>query len=324
MTLPSPRLVTALAAAGSLTVALASAQQRPLDEVELTCPVDGTVFRAVRSLSTNTLGGTDSDFCQYASGGQPREHGIAVCPTCLYAAPVDRFERELTDAQKAALLQALSEARNPSVTAVDLQPWERYQMAALCAGVLGETRFHRGDLLLTGAWTVRDRIVGFIPAIDGPLDVLDGLEQMDAAWLEIPDLRTQQMALFDLARAAHRGGFADRRDAYLARLDELQPVPEELLEGRERWMREPIDLENRFLTKAIEHYAAGLEAGEGSPREKATYRYLIIDLRRRLGHDPDELQQDINLLLTDEAISEEVRIAARTLSEVFKRQEKNR
>lgn len=280
------------------------------------CPVDGTTVNALLTLATNALGGTDSDFCQYAKGGNAREHGVATCPTCFYSAMQNTFEQPLTADQKKAMLEMLATARDDHTTIDELEPWDRYQLASLCAGVAGKNALERGDLLLTGAWTIRDRVVGFLPAIDGPVDVLNGLEVMDGQWLELTDLRAQQKALFDLARVAHRGGFPARRDAYLARLDELQPVPEDLASGRERWMYEPIAMENRFLEKALQHFEEGLSAGSGTPEERVYYSYLVIDIKRRLGRT-DGLERELNLLLADEAAAEHVKIAIKSLKHVL-------
>ncbi len=280
------------------------------------CPVDGTVVNAQRMLATNALGGTDSDFCQYAKGGNAREHGVATCPTCFYSAMQSKFEQPLDEGQKKALLEMLATARDNHTTVDQLEPWDRYQLAALCAGVLDENALERGDLLLSGAWTIRDRIVGFIPQVDGPVDVFNGLAEMDKQWLELTDLRAQQKALFDLARVAHRGGFPARRDAYLARLDELQPVPEDLASGRERWMYEPIEMENRFLDKALQHYEEGLAAGSGSAEERVYYAYLVVDLKRRLGRT-DGLDRDLNLLLAEKTLPEHVKVAIKSLKHVL-------
>ena len=277
------------------------------------CPVDGTAFESLRPLSANALGGTDSDYCQYAKGTQPREHGVAVCPTCHYAARLDDFQQPLSDDQKAELLAMLESATRGFPSPEQLEPWDRYQLAVLCAGVLDKPAFARGDLLLTAAWTVRDRIVGFLPGIDGPLHARMRLDELDQQWLEIPDLLTQQRGLFLLTQLAHRGGFRGRRDAYLDRLDELQPVPEELVALRAQ-IRELIPIEDRYLGKAVQHFEAGLKADEGTPEDKLKYRYLIVDLKRRLG-ETEDLRTEINLLLTDSLLPEALRVATKSVKE---------
>ena len=281
----------------------------------MTCPVDDTAVEAVRPVSTNALGGIDSDFCQYAKGGQPREHGVATCPTCHYSALVDGFERPLGDGQRAALLEMLGNATQGLAGEGELNPWDRYQLAALCAGVLDESALHRGDLLLTAAWTVRDRVVGFLPGIDGPLDARMRLDDLDGQWIAIPDLLTQQRGLFLLVQLAHRGGFSDRRDAYLGRLDELQPVPPEVAALRTE-IQSLIPIEDRFLGKAVQHFEAGLAEDDTTPEAKLRYRYLVVDLKRRLGETAG-LREELNVLITDPYVTEGTRVAAKSLKEVL-------
>jgi len=283
---------------------------------EVVCPVDGTVVPVSRPVSTNALGGTDSDFCQYASGEQARQHGVATCPTCFFSARLSSFHDPLTDADRRALREMLRSAVPPTVSVEDMEAWDRYQLAALCAGILGRSTFDRGDLLHTGAWTVRDRAVGFIPAVDGPLDAAVQLDEMDVHWAEIPDLQIRQMALFDLARLAHRGGMRSRRDGYLDRLDELQPVPPELLQIRGK-VRELLSIEDRFLEKALEHYQEGLIRNEGTPEERVYYRYLVLDLKRRLGREKG-LLDELNLLLADPLLPEGIRPMAKGIKEILR------
>lgn len=305
-----------LAVLWSLLLAAGAARAANTLPDTVVCPVDGTEIHIERPIAANAMGGTDSDFCQYAAGGQIREYSVATCPTCLYSGLHSTFDGQLTDAQKRELLEMLDSLRPTVGDPHDLQPWDRYQIAALCAGVLGESLLQRGNLLHAGAWTARDRIVGFIPMIDGPLDARNKLDELDTEWAQVPDLRTQQMALFDLTRLAHRGGFVGRRNAYLEQLDDLPPVPEELLRVRtmvEDW----IAIENRFLAKALEHFNAGLDRGEGETHEQLYYRYLTIDIRRRLGQDRG-LREDLNVLLADPLTPDHLKPMVKGLKEVLK------
>lgn len=306
------RLAVALGLPAALALAAVALGAGLLPDA-FVCPVDGTGFEALRPLSSNALGGTDSDYCQYAKGGQAREHSVAVCPSCYYTARLEEFDRPLSDDQRAKLLAMLGTATEGFPPPDQLEPWDRYQLAVLCAGVLDEPAFERGELLLTAAWTVRDRIVGFLPGIDGPLHARMRLDELDQEWRAIPDLLTQQRGLFLLTQLAHRGGFRARRDAYLDRLDELQPVPGELEELRTH-IRGLIPIEDRFLGKAVQHFEAGIKADEGTPEDKLRYRYLIVDLKRRLGEN-EGLRTELNLLLTDSLLPEELRVAAKSIKE---------
>ncbi len=277
------------------------------------CPVDGTELEVLVPVATNALGGTDSDYCQYAKGSQPREHEVITCPTCYYSARLGHFDRPLSDTQREKIVAMLGTATEGFPPAERLDPWDRYQLAVLCAGVMDESAMERARMLHTAAWTARDRVVGFLPGIDGPLDARMKLDELDVQWLEIPDLLTQQRGLFLLVQLAHRGGFTGRRDAYLDRLDELQPIPQELTDLRAQ-TRELIEIENRFLGKAIHHYEAALKADEGTPEDKLQMRYLIVDLKRRLG-ETEGLREEINLLLTDANVPEDLRPAIKSVKE---------
>jgi hypothetical protein len=297
----------------AVLVIAAAVQAASLVPGNYTCPVDGTPVEAMVPVATNALGGTDSDFCQYAKGSQARENEVITCPSCYYTARLGRFDQPLTDIQREKLLAMLATATDGFPEVERLEPWDRYQLAVLCAGVLDESALERARLLHTAAWTARDRIVGFLPGIDGPLDVRMKLDELDEQWLAIPDLLTQQRGLFLLVQLAHRGGFTVRRDAYLAQLDDLQPVPAELTELRAQ-TRELITVEDRFLGKAILHYEAALRADEGTPEDKLQVRYLIVDLRRRLG-ETEGLREEINLLATDANVPENLRPAIKSVKE---------
>ncbi len=310
-----PLVPITIAAVALLAVVLTARATTTVPDV-VTCPIDGTMIDVQRPMATNAMGGTDSDFCQYAAGGQAREHAVATCPECFFSSHLSGYARELTGEQRAALLEMLGQARAPGQDAATLEPWDRYQLAALCVGVLEVGALERGDILLSGGWCVRDRVVGFIPGMDGPLDMMQKLDDYEAAWNQIEELPAQQMALFDLMRLAHRGGFVPRRDGYLTLLDDLKPVPAELTDIRTK-IRDLIELENRFLDKALQHYEQGIADGEGSVADRAYYSYLVIDLKRRLGRT-DGLWDELTQLLANEDLPEHIRPMARGLKETMR------
>ncbi len=308
-----PRALARLLLPTAALVVAAAVQAASLIPENYTCPVDGTAVEVLIPVATNALGGTDSDFCQYAKGSQARENEVITCPSCYYSARLGRFGQPLTDTQREKLLAMLGTATAGFPAAERLEPWDRYQLAVLCAGVLDESALERAHLLHTAAWTARDRVVGFLPGIDGPLDVRMKLDELDEQWLSIPDLLTQQRGLFLLIQLAHRGGFTVRRDAYLDRLGDLAPVPAELTELQAQ-TRELITIEDRFLGKAILHYEAALKADEGTPEDKLQVRYLIVDLKRRLG-ETQGLREEINLLVTDANVPEDLHPAIKSMKE---------
>ena len=74
-----------------------------------TDPLDGSVFESRSLLSTNGLGGYDSDGCTYAKGQQPRTFAVATSPSTGFSARIADFPAALSAAQKEKVRAVLAE-----------------------------------------------------------------------------------------------------------------------------------------------------------------------------------------------------------------------
>lgn len=278
-------------------------------------PVDGHSFEWTVPLSTNGLGGFDSDGATYARGPQPRSTWVATSPTTLYSAPVERFNRTLTDDQKASLLSVLAEIGADVDDARKLSHTERYELAAAVAEHLGESPFEIGELYLGAAWTVRDTVVGFLPNVNGASDAWAKLQETIPLAREVQDPRGRTIALFDLARLSHRGGLVLERDAFLATLDTFPDAGVGGVEKRAEFLRR-VARENALLDRARQWFHRGLEAHAEGPQDRAYYRFVVGDLARRLG-DWDEARTQLEAVKLDQAASEAVRVQAEDVANVL-------
>ncbi len=294
-------------------VALASPPARAQSTFpeDLRCPLDGHISTRDRVVATNVLGGMDSDFCPYSSSIQPREFEAVTCSLCLYSARVGRFEKKLPDLTRRALSAVLDPLRAQMGDPEALTPWQRFELAALVASVEGEDPYEIGRLYLEGAWTVRDRIVGFLPRITGPLEIWQTLNELDPQQQALKDRVRWAMALFDLHRAAHRGGFTERRDAYFRTLDGQTDLPPEIFQRQEK-VRDWLEIENRYLAKAAGQFQIAMARTDITPAQKAKAEYLFGDMLRRLGRLEEALPH-IRAQANNPAAPEDVQGAARQI-----------
>lgn len=271
-------------------------------------PIDGHTFEHSVITSTNGMGGWDSDGCSYAQGPQPRGLAIATSPTTLYSAPWEQFRRELSDAQKEELLRRLSAIGSDVEDARKLSPAERFELAALVAEYLGDSPYAIGDLFLAGAWTVRDTVVGFLPGLQGAGNTWQELVELMPVAAAVADPRYKSIALFDMARIAHRGGFPVERDDFLAVLDTLNDAPPDAAGKRLEFLGR-VAREDQLLGRAREAYRKALAQGLGTGADRARYRFLVGDLSRRLG-DFDEARTQLEAVSLDQQADAET--AAKT------------
>jgi len=266
-------------------------------------PFDGTQFQHPIAVSANGLGGFDSDGCAYSSGPQARATAIATSPTTLFSAPFERFDRRMTEEQKDGLLPILVRLGEDVEDASTLEPAERFEIAAVVADYLGDGPYAVGDLHLAAAWTVRDSIVGFLPNLKGPGDQWSQLVELTPQAAAVTDPKYRTIALFDMARLSHRGGFSVERDDFLSLLDTYTPTEGALGKRTEFLLR--VAREEELLARARASYQEGLTTGQGTPEQQSHYRYLVGDLSRRLGQY-DEAKTQL------EAVSLDARADAET------------
>ncbi len=297
--------------------------QRPgnLAPHELVDPIDGSHFQVTVVTSSNGLGGYDADGCTYARGLQARGFAIGTSPTTGFTAPLGGFLRSIPKAKKGEVLLLLAAQGTPETLAARPVS-ERYALAAELAEFLGDSSYVVGELYLQGAWTVRDSIVGFLPGVQGASDAWSKLSEVVSQARQLSDTRARTVALFDLARLAHRGGFVVERDDFLALLDTFEDAGLGAMEKREEFKRR-VGVEGRLLEEARRSFLAGLDAGDGVLEEQAHYRYLVAEIGRRRG----ELAEAENLLeglLLQGKASPETEVSIRDVAAVLKVQARSK
>jgi hypothetical protein len=291
------------------------------DAIRLADPIDGHRFEWSVPLSTNALGGWDSDGCTYSSSEQPRTTGVATSPTTLYSRPIELFDQPIPTDKVEGLTRMLLGIGENVDEARRLAPFQRYEIAAAVGAWLGDLPFATGELYLTAAWTVRDTIVGFLPGILGASDAWQKLAETLPRLAEIDNDRGRTIAAFDMARLCHRAGLVHERDAFLAAVDGW---PDEVggLVKRDEFHRRVAE-ENRLLAKARDAFRAGVQAGDGEPIDRAYYRYLIGELSRRLG-DFETAETQLESVALDAAAAEEVKAYVTDIQAVLKVQGRSR
>lgn len=288
-----------------LLVVPAFAQSGGLPEETLVDPLDDHVFKVSVVPSVNSLGGTDSDGCSYASGPQVRTYAVATSPTSLYSARIEEWGKGVTEKNKEDLLKLLVPLGAEVGNAGSLHPAERYELAAAVSDQLGRDGFTVGDLFLHGAWTVRDTIVGFLPSVRGSGDAWKKLGELVEMSRSVTHPRGRTIALFDMARLAHRGGFIHERDALLAQLDNFEDAGLGALAKRAQFGVR-VEAENRLLRKARERYLKGLEARSRDTEDRVFYRFLAAELARRVG-DFETAEAELGALALDKGVPKDVK-----------------
>ena len=288
--------------------------------VELVDPLDGHAFSVFVPVATNGLGGFDSDGASYAKGPQPRNFEIVTSPTTLYSAPLETFSDPLDDAVKGAMTEMLLSLGRDVENVRSLSPADRYELAAAVARQAGRDDFAVGELFLTGAWTVRDTVVGFLPGIQGASDAWSKFVETLPMVREVDNDRGATIAFFDMARLCHRGGFGYERDEMLRLSSQIPDAGLNADAKRDEFSRR-VARERVLLEKARDAFQAGLEKSKGSGDNLVHYRYLVGDLERRLGNF-DAARTALEAAELDASAAEQTKSLARDALAVLKVQAK--
>jgi hypothetical protein len=255
---------------------------------ELPCPIGDDVVRVYQLVSSNTLGGYDSDLATYASQGQFREYAVATCASSLFSLPVTRIQDPIDPARHPALLAALAEEvaalSDPDEPAV----WERYGIAARMLDELGVGPLEQGELYLQASWTARDTVVGYHQGLTGPAAV-QALIAAGRVELEKPLTDEQRRTvLYTLARAAHRGGLSEARDDYLRQFEAVGGLSADEQQALAEFRHIAQTTEPHYQDLAIAAFQAALRDGLPVDSRLRT-TYLVADLLRRRGRSAEAL-----------------------------------
>lgn len=306
-----------LAALSALFLPAALATQVGVGEVP--CPLGDESVKVYHRISANSHGGWDADLASYSTRGQFREHAVSTCPTSLYSVYGEDMSRPLSEAEEAAVRAALAEVIPTLSSRTDPPVWERYRLAGAVYEALGKDPFFLGDLYLRAAWTARDHAVGVYQGLEGPAAVRALLDQGEVELAKELSATDRRNLLYNLARVAHRGGYGQQRDRYLAQLEEVPGLRPADIEAIARMRRVARELEPRYQDLAIEKLSEGLRQ-EGVPLpQKIRNTYLLAETLRRRGRiedaaplfalvlaepsAPDELRE-LSLFLSRELMAE--------------------
>jgi hypothetical protein len=272
-------------------------------------PLDGTPFQTPVVVGANGLGGWDSDGCTYGTGVQPRATAVATSPTTLYSARLERWGRPLSEEQKTQLLAALLPVGQAVGDARDLAVFQKYELAIRVGRVLGDPPEEIGALYLGAAWTVRDSIVGFLPRVEGSADAWKKLQETEPMVRALKDDRARTVAVFDMARLCHRGGFLAERDGFLSTVLQLPDVGLGARAKRDEFYRRAAE-ECRLLAEARDWLLRAIVQGRGTARDRAAWKQVIGEIHRRLG-DPENARQTLREVEKDRSADPETLARAR-------------
>lgn len=129
--------------------------------VKFTCPICENKFESYVVLSTNNLGGQDSDFLSRARGDQPILLAPITCPICFYSGYRIDF-----DSDKKISKRVIEKIRNGKVLkplvnissttkSYEIPGWVRYDLIAQTYKVLNKSKESIAEQFLAGSWAVR-------------------------------------------------------------------------------------------------------------------------------------------------------------------------
>ena len=251
---------------------------------ELPCPFGEGNVRVYAKLSSNRLGGWDSDLASYSVGGQWRNYAISTCPSSLYSFPSEGGPSEqLADEEyrttlHTLLLDAKAEfGEDPAI-------WERYEIAIRILRLQDEMEPLRvAKLYLDAAWTARDMAVDVYKGLDGP-EMAWGLLEAGATELQKTELDdpTKKILHYNLARIAHRGGFLALRDQHINAFEALGNLSAIEQETLSRFRSMTTEVEPLYLAQAARFLEAHLASSRDSSLSSWAH-YVLADISRRAG-----------------------------------------
>lgn len=282
----------------------------------LPCPHGEGSVRKYTKLTSNTMGGYDSDLAMYSSRAQFREYAISTCPSSYFSALGTDLGRPIPEVYRSSIDDAIAQSRSEWADAENPEVWERYDTAARIATVLGRDPIEVAELYLAASWTARDAAVGiYVGGLNGPKaarEILDLGEQELAKALPADSLKILR---YNLARVAHRGGFNADRDRHLeayAKLGNLTAA--EAAAGR-RMRHIAKVVEPRYQRAAVMGLQAAVQNRPTGFRS-ARARYQLADLHRRLG-DREQAVAGFKQTIADDDAPAELKQTAGYLLEVL-------
>jgi len=254
----------------------------PYEEVQ--CPLGEDFARVFSLTSQNQLGGYDSDLASYAKGEQFRTFAISTCYDNFFSLYGKDFHITLSETQRQNVEKALEKAKKRLLDQNNPLLWERYEIAADIYQALSYSDSLIGQLYLEASWTVRDSFVGYHQGLNGPKSVEQVLSLGVREIAAQTDPEKKKLLIFNLARVAHRGGYATIRDQYIETFLLLPNLTSKDKQSMKYVQSYALPKEQYYQKKALESFRKALKNEELSSKESTRILYLVADLYRRLGN----------------------------------------
>ena len=283
---------------------------------EVDCPYGEGKVRRYHKVSSNNLGGYDSDLARYSTRAQFREFAVSTCPSNYFSMLGKDLNLVVPTDKASAIDSAIAASRSTWADRDNPEVWERYDTAARISAALGRDQLAIADLYLRASWTARDKAVGiYVGGLNGP-----------QAAKEILDIGTKELAKdltpeatkllrYNLARVAHRGGFIAARDAHINAFLKLSTLTPEERQAGLRMQYIATVVEPALQANAVTALKAAL-AGEGNEQRLIQARYQLADLQRRLGQN-SAAKRDFHLVVQSKSAPDNVKDLAKFLLDVL-------
>ena len=279
---------------------------------EVNCPYGEGKVRRYHKVSSNNLGGYDSDLARYSTRAQFREFAVSTCPSNYFSMLGKDLDLVIPPEKAPAIDQAIAESRGTWTNPDEPEVWERYDTAARISAALGRDPLAVADLYLQASWTARDHAVGiYVGGLNGP-EAAKKILDIGAKELK-KDLTPEATKLlrYNLARVAHRGGFVSERDAHLEAFLTLPNLTPEERQAGLRMQHIATVIEPALQARAISALKAALASG-GDSQRLLQARYQLADLQRRIGQNA-AAKRDFHLVAQSGSASDDVRALAEFL-----------
>jgi len=314
---------------------------------ELTCPLCRRAFTTVTCSQSNARGGVDRDLFTRALGPQPEFYRVSTCPRCGYSGYASDFgagvslPAEFRERVLAEPKLPLPEGFGPESDPRDLGAADRYALAIQCYQWRHKPDEALAWLHLRASWVAREegsvlppddrlaRVFAFAacwrPVLAEGDNQADGELRMATHLVEaaaVGRFNRYQRPYVELAAALILRRHGENRPAAVI-LDRLAgsrrgaaPQPDDagafstaLLEGIDR-MRASIGQERRQQRAAAACFERALLAGQIDAANRGPACYLLGELYRRLGQEPDAARW-FDQALADERLPDGLRTWAR-------------
>jgi len=308
--------------------------------VDVTCPVDGTKFKAVLIGKLYPLGGVDRDHCPHSGGKPELQHLVWTCPTCFFTGLKDEFEyaegREVVKAKsppsadsKAKLLGKLTpmEKLPEKVDALAIAGEVKFDLLAQARALRGDAALEIAKAYLQAAWVVRQAAAPSLTdfeeynelvskyKLNDPKRFLDkssrrsDLELEDAFKIEEDIAKgkvkgaKELLSRYLILELNRKHGEHTRAAKWIADLEGRKGL-NSVVDGLVPRVKASIDRERGFQRKALEQLVKAAEKPGLSEADRMSLDYMIAEQHRRL-EERDKAREGFDKVLSREKKGDE-------------------